>query len=113
MNKFTENYSKVLEGYEKTKKCIESVDSILHIPYSQKMFECWVNLLDYYCDQVYHDKENCHRKRDADTLGEAAAHMFESLKNTFEQKLHEFAEPEYEGSFAATRIKSLQEYAEH
>ena len=110
MSKYSENYTKVYEGYTKILACIESCETINQLNVIETLVNNWVNLLDFYCDEVYRcDK---HGWKLADQLGDAGKGMFDDIKEVYQMNLESFQELPYEGGFAPIRIKSIQEYAD-
>ena len=109
MSIYSINYQKVTDGYNKIMRIIESTEIPEHTDCIPRLVDSWVNLVDHYCDQVYVDRSNRNRKSDANRLGDTAAKMFESIKETYENKMQQFAPEEYEGNFKPCRVKSLPE----
>ena len=111
MSIYSENYTKVMCGYNKILACIDSVETREQLECIPIMVENWINLADTYCDHIYYDKTNKHRKKDSSKLGEAVKEMFDDLKSSYEQCISSFEPEEYEGIFKPVKIKGLQEYS--
>ncbi len=109
MSKYSECYKKIFDGYTKIIACIDSCDTIEQTQSITNLVESWVGLIDFYCDLVWDDRSNRHRKADAISLGEVSKMMFDEVNVTFSEKMKTFIEPEYEASFKPVRIKGLPE----
>ena len=109
MSLYSENYKKMMDGYNKIVNCIASVEYMEQLECIPNMTDAWIVLVDKYCDEIYYDKSNKNRKKDAPQFGEAGKEMFESLKSIYQQKLQEFLPEEYEGNFKPIRVKNLSE----
>lgn len=109
MSKFSENYKKLSDGFIKIGACIETAEAPEHMTVITKMIQSWLTLADKYCDEVYFDKSNRHRKADADRLGNAVKEMFDDLNPRFAERVAEFTPEDYEATFKPTRVKTLSE----
>lgn len=112
MSIFSENYKKLNDGFIKINACIETAQAPEHMTVIAKMIQSWLGLADAYCDDVYFDKTNRHRKTDADRLGNAVKEMFDELNSTFTEQMSAFTPEDYEASFKPVRIKGLHEIAQ-
>lgn len=109
MSKYGENYKKMLDGYNKIVACIESVGYVEQLECISNLADNWLGLIDHYGDEIYNDKSNWHRKKEADQFCEAGVKMFEDLKNIYQQRLQELAPQGYEGGFCPVRVKNIYE----
>ena len=110
MSKYNENYTKVNDGYLKIIACIDSCETPEQMTAVENMVNLWVNLIDYYCDQV-HDSD-WRGKKWAESLAQAGVVMFNDIKELFQEKMNEFQPEEYTGVYKPVRIKNLSEYAD-
>ena len=110
MSIFSENYRKIIDGYYKISATINSINSQEHLACIPQMVENWVNMADTYCDQIYNDRSNRHRKKDANRLGDVCKIMFDDLSNMHQQKFQEFAQSEYTGVYPLKKINGLETY---
>lgn len=99
----------MMDGYNKICKCIQSIEDSSQNQCVANLINNWLTMVDKWCDEVYHDKTNRHRKKDTNKLGDLCAEMFEQLKNMCEQKSEEFEDDDYIAVSPAVHIKSLQE----
>ncbi len=110
MSKYSENYTKVNEGYLKILNCIDSCEDPEQMTAVENMTNLWVNLIDYYCDQVQtFDKRG---RKLAESLAQAGVQMFNDIKERFQEKMVDFEPEEYTGMYKPVRIKNLREYAD-
>lgn len=109
MNLYSENYKKMMDGYSKILDCINSVETLEQLESIPNMVDSWLTLVDHYCDEVYWDKTNKSRKKDAPRLGDAGKEMFEAIKSLYQQRLQELSPREYEGVFKPIHVKGFQE----
>jgi len=112
MSTYSENYQKLLDGYNKIQYTIDSVEELEQLECVSKMADGWVSLADKWAEQVYLDKSNKNRKKDTTRFIEAGKEMFEDIHGLYQQKIQELQPIEYEDTFKPVRIKGLQEYAE-
>lgn len=109
MSTYSKNYTKLTNGYIKIMDTIDSVKKYEHLICISNMINSWVNLIDLYCDEVYDDKTNKERKKDAISLAKAGKEMFDDIKDFFQYKNDYFQPTEYTGINRCTRIKPLSE----
>ena len=109
MSKYGENYKKMLDGYNKIVACIESTEFIEQLECVSNLADNWVNLMDHYGDEVYHDRSNRNRRKDANRLCDAGVKMFDELKEIYQQRLQQLTPQEYEGAFHPIRVKNIYE----
>lgn len=109
MSIFSENYKKLNDGFVKINACIETAETPEHMNVIAKMIQSWLGLADIYCDDVYFDKTNRHRKTDANRLGDAVKEMFNELNSAFAERMSAFTPEDYETSFKPHRVKDLRE----
>ena len=111
MSLYSENYSRIMDGYNKILDTIKSVEQLEQLECIPNMIDNWIKLVDKYCNDVFYDKTNPNRKKDAPRLGEVGMKMFEVMKQLYQDRVEELTPPEYNGLFKPKRVKSLQEIA--
>lgn len=115
MSVYSENYSKMLKGYNKILRVIKSVEIEDEMSCIPTLINNWVNMVDKWCNEVYHDRSIrgvWNKKRESSNLGNAGMKMFTDIKNEYQKLVDEFTQDEYTGSFQPVRIKGLQELAQ-
>ena len=109
MSVYFENLTKVHDGYNKIVDTINSITIPEQLSCISNMVDGWVDLGDMYCEQVWKDKSNKHRKRDSNKLAEIINVLFNDLKQVFEQRIQDLQPEPYDGIYNTTRIKGLNE----
>ena len=115
MSKFSINYTKTSQGYNKILDCIHSCETPEQLESTKNMIQSWINLAEHYCNEVSRDKnEGPRRKRImyANTLGKRVGNMYNDIEQNYNCVAATFLPKEYEGCWAPIRIKSIQEYAD-
>ena len=106
---YFKSLNKVNNGYL---KIISTIDSIIipdQLQCISNMIDNWVNLMDTYCNDVYYDKKNKHRKKYADKLADICEILFNDIKQRYQEKIESITPKEYTGLCDTTRIKGLNE----
>ena len=111
MSKYSENYKKTTDGYNKIMLCIDTAIALPQLGCIPNIVDNWVDLVELYCNQVAQDKKDRHRKKNANQLVEVAKGMFEDLKGRYQYALQVLSPKDYEGNFRPVRVKTLQEIA--
>lgn len=109
MSTYSKNYKKVTDGYNKILDCIKSSEYLEQLECIPTMIESWLGCVDVYCDEIFFDRSNRHRKKDADKLAESSVSMFEELKSTLQLTMKTLTPEEYDGVFKPVRVKGLNE----
>ena len=109
MSKYSENYKKTTDGYNKILLCIDTTIVTQQLKCVPNMVDNWCNLVELYCKQVAQDRKDRHRKKNAGNLAEAAKWMFENLKEHYNYTLQSLSPEEYEGTFSPAKVKNIQE----
>ena len=111
MSTYSEKYQKMIAGYNKIISCIDSIEYPEHLECVPTIVENWVNLLETYEDNIYRDRRNRNRKKDAERFAEAATEMFKDINEVYNQRVCELAPVEYTGVSQPVRIRGIQEIA--
>lgn len=109
MSKYSENYKKTTDGYNKILLCIDTAIVLQQLECIPNIVDNWVDLVELYCNQVARDKKDRHRKKNANELADVAKGMFETLKARYQYALQVLSPREYEGNFRPVKVKTIQE----
>ena len=109
MSKYSENYKKTTDGYNKIMLCIDTAVVLPQLECIPNIVDNWVDLVELYCNQVAQDKKDRHRKKNANQLAEVAKGMFENLKSRYQYALQVLSPKDYEGNFRPVKVKTIQE----
>ena len=109
MSKYSENYKKTTDGYNKIMLCIDTAIVLPQLRCIPNIVDNWVDLVELYCNQVAQDKKDRHRKKNANQLADVAKGMFEDLKARYQSALQVLSPKDYEGNFHPVKVKTIQE----
>jgi len=109
MSKYSENYKKTTDGYNKIMLCIDTAVVLPQLGCIPNIVDNWVDLVELYCNQVAQDKKDRHRKKNSNQLAEVAKGMFENLKARYQYALQVLSPKDYEGNFSPVKVKTIQE----
>lgn len=109
MSIYSKNLNKVNDGYLKILSTIDSIMNPDQLQCISNMVDGWVDLMDMYCNEVYCDRSNKYRKKNADSLASVGEMLFNDIKQKFQEKIDSFNQEEYTGIYKTTRIKGINE----
>ena len=112
MSKYSVNYKKITDGYNKIMSCIDTSSIIEQLECIPNMVDSWIKLTELYCEQTNQDKSDRYRKKNANNLAEMTAEMFEDIKEHYQYTVQSLSPKEYEGVFGPVRVKNLKEMIE-